>query len=215
MKKLLVILLAFCLTMPVAMGQNNKALQKALKKEYKVKVKEYEKEGWKIYGSSRTLEVALLSHFDKLASEDDVVYEIEGSCSQFKSKNVGHQTCMNNAGIIYAQQAGKSLKGRIATDMAGDTGNLDAEFDRFYAAYEAMVEKEIKGELQESYCVIREKAGMPGVYEMQAFYLVSENAASKARIRAYENALKESNAAQKYANQVSNFIKEGFTPGNE
>ena len=45
---------------------------------------------------------------------------------------------------------------------------------------------------------------------MQTFFVVNEDAASKARIRAYENALKESAAAQKYAEKVSEFIREGF-----
>lgn len=45
---------------------------------------------------------------------------------------------------------------------------------------------------------------------MQVFYIVSESAANKARIRALENAAKESAAAQKYVNQVPDFVKEGF-----
>ncbi len=209
MKKLLVILLAFCFVMP-AVAQNNKALEKARKKEYKTKMKEFAENNWKIYGSSRSLDVALLSHYAKLDAAGMETYEIQGACSRFKSKNIGHQTCLNNAGITYAQLAGKKLKGRIVSDMAGDTGNVDAEFDRFYAAYEALVEKEIQGELQESFSVIREVE--PGIFEMQTFFVISEDSASKARVRAYENAMKESAAAQKYAAKVSDFIKEGFDP---
>lgn len=208
MKKLLVILLAFCFVMPV-MAQN-KALEKARKKEYKTKMKEFADNNWKIYGSSRSLDVALLSHYAKLDAAGQETYEIQGACSRFKSKNIGHQTCLNNAAITYAQLAGKKLKGRVVSDMAGDTGNLDAEFDRFYAAYEALVEKEVQGELQESFSIIRELE--PGVFEMQTFFVISEDSASKARIRAYENAMKESTAAQKYASKVGDFIKEGFDP---
>ena len=88
------------------------------------------------------------------------------------------------------------------------------------AAWEAgevisgLVEKEIKGEMKESFSVIREngkdkKSGAP-VYEMQTFYLIDEDAASEARIRAFENAMRESAAAQKHAEMVSKFIQEGF-----
>ena len=39
-------------------------------------------------------------------------------------------------------------------------------------------------------------------------YIIDEAAASRARIRAFQNAAKESAIAQKYADQVSKFIEE-------
>lgn len=73
---------------------------------------------------------------------------------------------------------------------------------------ERLVEKEIKGEMEESYSVIRDNGDGP--YELQTFYIVSESAASKARLRALENALKESEAAQRNADKISSFVREGF-----
>ena len=210
MKKLMMLLLACCMMMPAAFAQNSKAMQKALQKEYKTKMKEFKKEGWKLFGSSRSLDVALLSHYEKLGREGEENYEIVGTSSQFKSKNVGHQRALNNAAMIYAQQAGRKVKGRIVSDLAGNDDDAKAEFDNFYAAYESLVEKEINGELQESFSIIRENGN--GTYEMQTFFIISESAATRARIRAYENAAKESAAAQKYAKQVSDFVNEGFNP---
>ena len=207
------LLMALCLTLPAAVAQNSKALNKALKKEYKTKMKEFKKGGWKLYGSTRSLDVALLIHYEKLNKEGGDAYEIMGACSQFKSKNVGHQTCVNNAANIYASQAGRVLKGRVVSDMASNANDTSAEFDHFYAAYESLVQKEINGELQESFCVIKENKD--GTFEMQAFFIVSENAATRARIRAYQNALKESEAAQKHAQKVSDFVQKGFNPANE
>ena len=213
MKKIIMFLMAFCLMMPVVNAQNSKALSKAVKKEYKTKMKEFKKGGWKLYGSTRSLDVALLTHYEKLAKEGDETYEIMGNCSQFKSKNVGHQTCVNNAANLYAQQAGRQVKGRILSDIAGNADDVAAEFDHFYAAYESLVQKEINGELQESFSVIKENKD--GTFEMQTFFVVSESAATRARIRAYENALKESEAAQKYAQKVSDFVRKGFEPKSE
>ena len=213
MKKLVMLLMALCLVLPTAVAQNSKALNKALKKEYKTKMKEFKKGGWSLYGSTRSLDVALLSHYEKLNQEGEDAYEIMGNCSQFKSKNVGHQTCINNACNIYAQQAGRQLKGRIVSDIAGNGDDASAEFDHFYAAYESLVQKEINGELQESFSVIKENKD--GTFEMQTFFIVSESAATRARIRAYENAAKESAAAQKYAQKVSEFVREGFKPDSE
>lgn len=207
MRKLLLLLLAACLLAPAANAQN-KALSKALEKEYKQKMKEYKKENWKLFGSSRSLDVALLLHYEKLNSLGDEVTEEVGIASKFKSKNVGHQMAVNNACITYAQRAGSHVKGRIVSDMQGDGVDADMEFDKFYAAYERLVEKEIKGEMKESYSIIRELGG--GTYEMQTYFIVDEGAASKARIRAMETAARETELAQKYAQKVSDFVREGF-----
>ena len=210
MKKLMMLLLAFCIAMPMTYADNkNKQLEKALKKEYKQKKKELEKDKWKLFGSSRSLDVALLLHYDKLQRLGDDGREIVGVAGNVKSKNAGHQMAINNACITYSQQAGSSLKGRVVSDLAADGTDGEGEFDHFYAAYERLVEKEIKGEMEESFTVIREMA--PGLYEFQTFFIVSESAASKARIRAMENAMKESDTAKKHATVISEFVKEGFT----
>lgn len=208
MRILLLVVMALCLITPMHVDAQNKALNKALKKEYKTKMKQYKDEGWKLFGSSRSLDVALLSHYDKLSTLNEDGQEIVGVASKFKSKNVGHQMAINNACITYAQQAGSHLKGRVVSDMKGDGVDADGEFDHFYAAYERLVEKEIKGEMQESYSIILDHGD--GTYEMQTYFIVNERAASKARIRALENAAKESEVAQRYADKVSDFVREGF-----
>ena len=97
--------------------------------------------------------------------------------------------------------------------MAQNADDTNMEFDKFYAAYERLVNKEIKGELRESYTIIREVK--PGVFEMQTYFIVNEEAAMKARIKAMENAAIETELAQKYATKISEFVKEGFaTPEN-
>ena len=207
MKKLIMFLMAICLLAPHVDAQN-KTLEKARKKEYKTKMKEYQKENWKLFGSTRSLDVALLTHYDKLNNLGEDGHEIVGIASKFKSKNVGKQMAINNACLTYAQQAGSQVKGRIVSDMAGDGIDADSEFDNFYAAYERLVEKEIKGEMKESYSIIRENGD--GTFEMQVYFIVSESAASEARIRAMEAAAKESAAAQKYAKKVADFVREGF-----
>lgn len=213
MKKLVMLILAAVLMVPAVQAEN-KQLEKAQKNEYKTKMKEYKKGKWELFGSSRTLEVALLQHYDKLNNLGDDGNEVVGIASRFKSKNVGHQQAINNACLTYAQQAGSHLKGRVVSDMAANGDDTSSEFDHFYAAYERLVEKEIKGGLQESFSIIRclnpKAKEKDREYEMQTFFIVNESAATKARIRAMENALKESEAAQKYAQKVSDFVREGF-----
>lgn len=207
MKKIIMILLALVLAIP-AVNAQSKVLEKAQKKEYKTKMKEYKKEGWKIFGTTRSLDVALLTHYEKLNQLGEDGGEVVGLATKFKSKNVGHQMAINSACTTYAREAGSTLKGRVVSDLSGDGTEAISEFDHFYAAYESMVEKEIKGELQESFSVIRDNGD--GTYEMQSYFIVNESAATRARIRALDNAAKESEAAQKYAQKVSDFVREGF-----
>ena len=207
MKKVITLIMALALIFPTVNAQN-KVLQKSIKKEYKTKMKQYSKEGWKLFGSSRSLDVALLKHYDKLESLGDNAYEIVGICAKYKSDNVGHQAAINNACNTYARSAGSHVKGRVVSDMATNGDDTSSEFDHFYAAYETLVEKEIKGEMKESYAIYRDLGN--GEKTMQVYFIIDEDAACKARIRAFENAAKESAAAQKYAQKVSEFIKEGF-----
>lgn len=209
MKKIIAILMALCLLIPTMEAADvSKQLEKARNKEMKAKLKEYKKEGWKVFGTSHTIEVALLSHYDKLGKLGEDGYEQVGIATNFKSKNVGKQMAANAAMTDYAQKAGSTLKGRIVSDMSADGTSGLEEFEHFYAAYERLVEKEIKNELAESYSVIRDMGN--GNFELQTFYVVSENAASKARQRALEEAMKESALAQKHAQKISDFVRAGL-----
>lgn len=212
MKKLIICLMAVCLGLSMNMSAQSKTIakQKAKqeKKEYKQKVKKYNKEGWQIFGSSHTLEMCLLSHYEAL--EKDGVTEVMGYATS-ANKNIGKDKLMMSACAAYAQQVGSYIKGRIVEDMGSivSTEELE-EFEHFYAAYENNVKAEIRGELRPSYTIYRPvKIHGKDAFEFEAHYIVDEAAASRARIRAFKNAAKESAVAQKYAEQVSKFIEEG------
>lgn len=205
MKKILMLFVSLCLLLPSVNAQS-KALEKLYKKEYQRKMKEFKKEKWKVFGTSRSFDVALMQHYEKLNNLGDNGQEIVGVATKFKSKNIGHQMAINNACMTYAQQAGSQLKGRIVSDMNGNGTDAEGEFEKIYAAYERLVEKEIKGEMKESFSVIRDNGD--GTFEMQSFFIIDENAASAARIRAVENAAKETAVAQQYAKKVSDFVRE-------
>lgn len=50
----------------------NRLLERETSKMYKAKIKEYKKTGWKLAGSSKTLEVALLEHYEKMKDPQKV-----------------------------------------------------------------------------------------------------------------------------------------------
>ena len=205
MKKVLILMMALLMIAPVY--AENKALEKARKNELKQKTKEYKKGKWEIMGS-HTMDYALAKHYDRLNQLGDDGHEVEGISTATKSKNTGKQIAINNAAITYAQEAGSTLKGRVIADMNANGADPSGEFDNFYAAYERLVEKEIKGELEPSYSIIRQNPD--GTYEIHAYFIVAESQAAKARQRALEQALKDSEAAQKYADKISSFVNESF-----
>ncbi len=208
MKKLIAIILTFIVMLPATFAADlNKQLRKAQEKQRKEVVKRFKKEKWELLGNTNSLDVALLKHWTKLDQSEGAREEV-GISTRSQSKNVGVQMAINNACTSYAAKAGSSVKGRVISDLAGDGVDTSAEFEHFYAAYERLVEKEIKGEMEQSFTVIRNNPD--GTYEIQTFFIIDENAASKARIRAFEQAAKESEAAQRYSDKVSNFVKDGF-----
>ncbi len=207
MKKIIMGLLALALLLPAYSEAANKQLEKARKKELSTKMKEYKKGKWEILGS-RTLEFSLANHYDKLNTLGEDGHEVEGISTSTKSKNTGKQAAINNAVITYAQEAGSTLKGRVISDLNANGVETAGEFDNFYAAYERLVEKEIRNEMQPSYTIIRTNPDK--TYEIRTYFIVSEVAASRARMRALEEAMKASEAAQKHAAKISEFVKQGF-----
>ena len=177
-------------------------------------MKEYEKGGWKIFGTSRTLDVSLLSHYQKL--NQDGIIEAYGTAVS-ASKNIAKDKLLMSACITYAAKNGSRIKGRIVEDMGSIVSTEElAEFDHFYAAYENAIQTEIKGELRQSYSIYRPvTVDGKDAFEFETYYIVDEAEASKARIRAFQNAARESAVAQKYAEKVSAFVNEAFNPMEE
>ena len=192
---------AFMLSVVPATAQE---LSKSEKKSMKAKVKEFKKQGWQIFGSTSTIDLALEKHMLKLQSDDAI--EVPGTASSFKSKNVGKQMALNSAMTYYASMMDSEIKGKVVSDMQGDGEFSETEFEKFYAAFKRSVQTTIKDELKESFSIIRDKGN--GTSEMQTFFIVDKHAASQARVRALEQAGKESVAAQLYAKVVQKFIEE-------
>lgn len=205
MKKIIMILMALFLMAPTAMAEQalTSKQEKACRKNAKDRAKQYQKEGFEIMGS-RSLQDALYRHFAQL----EMGAEEQLGTGHAKSLNNGRQMCLTFAMSEYASKAVSQIKGRNVTDSYGnevDTDN-DTEFARFYAAYERLTQKEIKGELQESFTIM--KKNPDGSYDFRMFFTIDEDKALKRRQKALQEAATESGLAQDYAKQVSEFINQ-------
>lgn len=184
-----------------------KSTDKSRWKSAKKLAKELVADGWKVDGS-RPLEEMIFLHYQKLADENnqELIGNVIGNTS-VKTLNQGSQWAATNASISYAKQAGQMVRGRIAAEVGAGVENSPS-VDSFYEGYESLVAKEINGELKKSFSVYREKRD--GGIDYKAFYIVNEEAASDARIRAMERQMKESEFARKNAEKISEFVRQGF-----
>jgi hypothetical protein len=185
-------------------------LEKQMKKEYKAKMKELSQGGWQVMGTSHSLEVALLKHYDALTQDD--VYELEG-VSTSSQKNIGTAKLQQDAIEKYTTQIGMSIKGRVTTQH-GSQVSSDAmeEIDSFLQGFDGKVQAELKGELKLSYMIYREAKQPNGkpCYEFEGYFIVDIEEAHQARMKAFQQMLAESRAHQKIAKETAEWINEAF-----
>lgn len=206
MKKLMYAFLALAFLMPM-MASAKTPLEKAREKNYREKLKEYKKEGWKPLGS-KTIDLVLMEHYDKLGKLGPNGHEVEGVSTRTKSINTGKQMAINNAVISYGQEAGSTLQGRVIADMSANGVDPSAEFENFFAAYERLVEKEIRGEMEPSFTIMKENGD--GTVQIRTYFIVQENSAQKARLRALAEAMENSRIGAEHADKISDFVKQGL-----
>ena len=209
---LMALIVAFNLTIVSQMSyaQTNKKHEKQLNKErnkmYKEKLKELTKAGYTLSGSARTLKVALLEHYKKLA-ENGQNQEFVGEVSKCNSINVCRQFAVNNAQNLYAMLANGNVKGRITSLLRGNPNMTEIEIDEFIAAYENSVKAELGGVLTESFSIVK-NTGTDKEYK--TFFILNEEKAGQARRKAMERSLIETKITIREAEEISKFVNEGF-----
>lgn len=212
MKKLLLVILIIpiCgLTMDLL--AQSKALNKARNKEFKKKTKEWKQAGVKALESSRSQDVLLLQHYERLDEEGN--QELTIITENCPTINLCAQKSLIDAQTRYATLASNFIKGRINTEGGLDAANPEntaAVRDRFYAAYEGLVKKNVSRVLTKS-LVVGKKDGSGYYYE--AYYLINEDKARTARQKALDEAkksLEETEQNIKWGESIGDFIKDGF-----
>lgn len=208
MKRFLMVAMAVIVAIGCMASKPPKNDDKSLWKDAQKMAKDLTKQGWIIDGS-KTLEVALYEHKIKLRDTQNG-QELLGQAigiKEIRTRQKGQSAATTNACNLYAKQARQMVAGRVNNEM-GYTEGSGASPESFYEGYESKVAKEIQGELKRSFGIFREKDGH---VDYQIFFVIDEDEASKARMRAMENALRESEFARKHAEEISDFVRKGFT----
>jgi len=180
----------------------NKQLEKAWAKQTKEKIKELKKEGWKINDPSKTIEVALLEHNDKVNSKGFRQYVGRATCTDDVSLCAEFATM--DAGATYATYVSSFIKGN-ADRLNSKIGKVQTS--TIISGFERLVQSEIKNVLQESYALVKQNGAE---YQYQIAYIVNEDEAHKATMNALKNALDENKVSIEVANEISDFVNDGF-----
>ena len=213
MKKILklslviIVLLSYNFTL----NAQSKQLIKQREKQYKSKMNEFKNENYKVVGTARSLDVALLEYYEKL-NTNDKYQEFVVVTENCPTENLCAVKAQNDALNQYATQASANIQGRLNSELKLDASpnSIDkTSIDKFYAAYETMVKHNVSGAVKKSFAVSKKSTNG---YKYQTFFLVNEEEASKARMDAAKRAVEETKLNQEWGNKIHNFIQEGFKP---
>ena len=185
----------------VSVAQN---LNKLLEKEYKNKLKEFKKDGWKI-DSDRSAEVILLKHFSKL-NDNENLKVVTGVSSNCKSTNICKQAALNNAQNEYARLVSGKIKGAFGSIIKTNANRPQEEIDKMVGGLVNEVEANVSGVLQPSYSVYRENKN--GTKEYKTFFFVNENKLLGNIENTLEQSIKETKLTIEEARSISKFVGE-------
>lgn len=193
------------LTFVAAVSAANSKQEKEAKKYARKQAKELLSQGWKVDGV-HTLEEVLYQFRLELLNDSDN-WQMSGNVigeTSCKTVNQAKQWASVNAANTYSKESGMMLRSRIVGEIGASIEG--ASLDNFYEAYEALVQKEIKGELKMKFGIYREKKD--GSVEYQAFYIINESRAASLRQRALMSAINESKILKDHAKELSEFVNE-------
>jgi len=150
------------------------------------RVAEFREQGWRIDGA-RTLEVALLDHFNAL-KELDLGQEYAANVPAARSINLGKQTALANAQTFYATRVSAEVQGRIGAVMR-HSGVPQEDIDKTMSQFATRVRADVGGVLTESFTLVRDNRG--GGFDIQTIFIIDETRAATSRRRALEESIRE------------------------
>lgn len=205
MKKIIIFTTALLIA-AVSLSAQTKGELKSIKYEASAAARSIRKEKFKMVELGN-IKDRLEQYFLKVNSGCQQVVGLSEGCV---TANLAKISAINNAANEYASNAGGTIRGRITSEASTIS---EEQTDALVAAYERLVLKEIKGELIPFITLMRQNK--KGEYDVRVYCIVDYETAHQARLRAMQRALEESQLAQKYGSQISNWVDEGFNKLNK
>lgn len=199
MKRIILIVIAAVIAISPVHAQSRREV-KAAKKEAKLATKQLKSDGFKLLELG-DLRLQLENFLIKAKTGNK---QIIGTADDCISINLGKTIALNNALVEYANLSGGIVKGRITSDASNVNGQ---QADNLVAAYERLVLKEIKGEVQTYVTLIREEKK---TFDVRVYCLVDFDSAHAAKMKAMEQALEELDLSQQYGSKTAEWVGEGW-----
>lgn len=173
------------------------------------KVAELTNEGWKIHGASHPLRWKLERHYNQLDANPNLVEQL-GTSTGCRSITVCRASAINAASMEIATKMGQKLKGRTMRDLGLDeSSDTPDEYNKFQQACIGAFEGSIKGELEESFSLIKPRADGNNNYEI--YFLYDKKKAEAHSAEAIKAALEKSKLREEYRESVQKSIGETHT----
>jgi hypothetical protein len=186
----------------------DKQLQKEKDKEFKEKIKEYDKGGWKLVGGSHTLKVDLLKHYKKLENEQN--QEFVGEATNCTSLNACRTATVTNAQNRYATLASAYIRGDVEAIVAHNDNMPEIEISKMIAKYANLLEANLSNLFEESYSMVKNNNDGTKQFQVQTIFIINEEKAGLARKRAMERSLQETKITIEEAEEISKSVLKRF-----
>ncbi|MDR0989098.1 MAG: hypothetical protein LBM06_06530 [Prevotellaceae bacterium] len=183
-------------------GSSAMAQSKALQKDIKKRVKQLEKEGWKLQASTQTLTYAVTKYRTYLEEDPENRIEIVGVAEGINEKT--RDNAVANGVSNYASRAAVQVIGKLKTLFAQDAA-AGQEIDKFGSAYEIGVNTRIKALVKQHFILV--KTEKDGKKLFNAFLSIDESQARKAREEAARDAAEKAKLTD-LSEKVKEFIGE-------
>lgn len=155
-------------------------------KELNKVVRQWSKEGWKLHGSSLSLRSALQLHYERLSSNPDLTERV-GTATNCTSVTVCRLAALNSACMEYAMSVAGEAKGLFEQFLFVNESTGE-EYDKFKTSFAGKMELSIRGQLQESFALIKKENGKN---QYMIFYLLDRKEAERCYLKALEDAIGE------------------------
>ena len=187
--------------------KNAKTEAKKAASNFKNKVKQLEKEGYKIAGDHRTLELAIIEFQNKLDANNGKLGAFAGEVSKCRSIDACKQMAQFQAQRQLATDLNAEMEGIALGLLEVDEVTAD-ESNTLTTGFKRKTQADVSGLITPSFSLI--KANGDGTNTYITFYFVDLDRMSRLRKSALEASLKEANIAIEKAERIRNFVEESL-----
>lgn len=187
-----------------ASQKNLKQEEKQSGKNFKEKVKELEKGGWKIAGDYRTLELAIIEHQNQIDENSAKYYSVTGEVNKCRSIDACKQAVLFQVQRELAEEISSDIEG-IGTQLL----NLDLasgdEINNLINTTVRYTKADVSGLFTPSYSIIKDNSD--GTKSFRTFFIVDLAKRSAIQLSALEKAAKETKLSIEQSEAIQKFVR--------